>query len=55
MMERILDESDKKMAGKVAQYGADIWRQLEKSVVLQLLDQHWKEHLLNLDHVRQGD
>ena len=54
MMERIMDESDKKMAGKVAQYGSDIWRQLEKSVVLQLLDQHWKEHLLNLDHVRQG-
>lgn len=54
MMERILDESDKQMAGKVARYGASIWRQIEKSIVLQLLDQHWKEHLLNLDHVRQG-
>lgn len=54
MLERILDESDKKMAGKVARYGAPIWRQIEKSIVLQLLDQHWKEHLLNLDHVRQG-
>ena len=42
------------MASKVAQYGANIWRQLEKSIVLQLLDQLWKEHLLNLDHVRQG-
>ncbi len=54
ILERIIDESDKKMAGKVAQYGANIWRQLEKSIVLQLLDQLWKEHLLNLDHVRQG-
>ena len=27
---------------------------MEKSIVLQTLDQHWKEHLLNLDHLRQG-
>ncbi|MEZ5813297.1 MAG: preprotein translocase subunit SecA [Alphaproteobacteria bacterium] len=54
LLERIIDESDKKMAGKVARYGAAMWRQLEKSIVLQMLDQHWKEHLLNLDHVRQG-
>ena len=54
MLERITDESDKKMAGKVGRYGAAVWRQIEKSIVLQLLDQHWKEHLLNLDHVRQG-
>ncbi|HOO82403.1 MAG TPA: preprotein translocase subunit SecA [Alphaproteobacteria bacterium] len=54
IMERVMDESDKKMAAKVAHYGAQMWRQLEKSFVLQLLDQHWKEHLLNLDHVRQG-
>lgn len=54
IIERIIDESDKRMAGKVGRYGANIWRQLEKSIVLQLLDQLWKEHLLNLDHVRQG-
>jgi len=54
IVERIIDESDKKMAGKVARYGSQVWRQIEKSIVLQLLDQLWKEHLLNLDHVRQG-
>ncbi|MBL4804275.1 MAG: preprotein translocase subunit SecA, partial [Alphaproteobacteria bacterium] len=53
IVERIIDESDKKMAGKVARYGSQVWRQIEKSIVLQLLDQLWKEHLLNLDHVRQ--
>ncbi len=42
------------MAAKVANYGADIMRQVEKSLVLQLLDQTWKEHLLALDHLRQG-
>ena len=54
MLERIMDESDKKMATKVARNGHDVWRNMEKSIVLQLLDQHWKEHLLQLDHLRQG-
>jgi preprotein translocase subunit SecA len=38
----------------VAQYGAEVWRQVEKSLLLQILDQSWKEHLLVLDHLRQG-
>ncbi|SCA56763.1 preprotein translocase subunit, ATPase [Candidatus Terasakiella magnetica] len=52
--ERILDETDRKMAAKVANYGEDVWRSVEKSVLLQLLDTIWKEHLLALDHLRQG-
>ncbi len=35
-------------------YGADIMRMAERSLLLQLLDQIWKEHLLALDHLRQG-
>jgi preprotein translocase subunit SecA len=52
--DRIIDASDRKIANKLANAGPDIWRQMEKSIVLQVLDQHWKEHLLNLDHLRQG-
>ena len=52
--ERLIDATNKKMAEKAANIGLDIWRQIEKSIVLQMLDQHWKEHLLNLDHLRQG-
>jgi len=52
--ERILDETDRKMAAKVANYGEDVWRSVEKSVLLQLLDTIWKEHLLALDQLRQG-
>jgi preprotein translocase subunit SecA len=52
--ERLLDETDRRMAAKVANYGEDIWRSVEKSVLLQLLDTIWKEHLLALDHLRQG-
>jgi preprotein translocase subunit SecA len=54
IMERIKDESDRKMAAKAAGAGIPLWRRMEKSIVLQLLDQHWKEHLLALDHLRQG-
>ncbi|MGH1376538.1 MAG: preprotein translocase subunit SecA [Alphaproteobacteria bacterium] len=54
IQERLTDLSDRKMAEKVANTGPDMWRQVEKAIVLQMLDQHWKEHLLNLDHLRQG-
>ncbi len=52
--ERIMDISDKHMAKKAADNGVDLWRRMERGIVLQMLDQHWKEHLLNLDHLRQG-
>ncbi len=32
----------------------DVWRQVEKSVLMQIFDQNWKDHLLHLDHLRQG-
>jgi preprotein translocase subunit SecA len=52
--ERIREAADRKMAEKVANYGHDLMRGAEKSLLLQLLDQAWKDHLLNLDHLRQG-
>ena len=52
--ERILEASDRKMAEKVANYGPDIMRHAEKAFVLQVLDQHWKEHLQALDYLRQA-
>src|SRR3546814_17950265 len=42
------------MAEKVANYGRDLMRMAERSLLLQLLDQQWKDHLLSLDHLRQG-
>ncbi len=54
MEERIVAAADRKMAEKTANYGADMMRMAEKSLLLQLLDQTWKDHLLSLDHLRQG-
>jgi preprotein translocase subunit SecA len=54
LRERITDAVDRKMAEKAARYGPEIIRGMEKSLLLQLLDQNWKEHLLALDHLRHG-
>jgi preprotein translocase subunit SecA len=54
MRDRIIEAVDRKMAEKAVNVGVDFFRRMEKAMVLQQLDQHWKEHLLNLDHLRQG-
>lgn len=50
--ERIYDASDKFMASKSVDFGADKMRSIEKSILLQSIDQKWREHLLTLDHLR---
>ena len=52
--ERLIEASDRRMAEKAVRFGPDIMRMAEKSLLLQVLDQQWKEHLLGLDHLRQG-
>ncbi len=52
--QRIADAVDRKMAEKAANYGPELMRAAEKSLLLQILDHAWKEHLLQLDHLRQG-
>jgi preprotein translocase subunit SecA len=52
--QRVTTAVDRKMAEKAANIGAEIMRMAEKSILLQVLDQHWKDHLLQLDHLRQG-
>ncbi len=52
--ERLIAAGDRLMAEKAANYTPAIMRLAEKSILLQLLDQTWKEHLLALDHLRQG-
>lgn len=54
ILSRIRAEADRKIKSKRDAAGINGFRQVEKAFVLQLLDQHWKEHLLTLDHLRQG-
>jgi len=41
------------MAAKAAQWGPDVIRYIEKSILLQTLDHLWREHLVMLEHLRQ--
>jgi preprotein translocase subunit SecA len=53
LLARIERRADEHMASKVAQWGPDVIRYVEKSILLQTLDQLWREHLLMLEHLRQ--
>ncbi len=53
LLSRIERRADEHMAAKVAQWGPDVIRYVEKSVLLQTLDHLWREHLVMLEHLRQ--
>ena len=42
------------MAAKTANIGAVNMRSIEKQLLLMIMDKQWKDHLLSLDHLRQG-
>ncbi len=50
---RVERRTDEHMAAKAAQWGPDVIRYIEKSILLQTLDHLWREHLVMLDHLRQ--
>ena len=50
---RIADMATAKFKAKGAVLDETVWRQVEKSILLQTLDHHWKEHLSTLDALRQ--
>jgi preprotein translocase subunit SecA len=52
--QRIVTELNQAYANKVNEISPEILRQLEKSILLQVLDNHWREHLAAMDHLRQG-
>ena len=54
IQERITEAADRKMAEKAANYGPEVLRMAEKSMLLNILDQSWKEHLVGLDYLRQA-
>ncbi|MCB1962755.1 MAG: SEC-C domain-containing protein, partial [Rhodocyclaceae bacterium] len=54
MAERVVAAADAQFAAKIAQVDPAAWHQFERNVMLQSLDNHWREHLAALDHLRQG-
>ncbi len=53
LIARVERRADEHMAAKAAQWGPDVIRYVEKSILLQTLDHLWREHLVMLEHLRQ--
>ena len=51
--ERLIAAVSEKAAAKSSEIGADLYREIEKMVLLQTLDHLWREHLVTLEHLRQ--
>jgi preprotein translocase subunit SecA len=54
LRDRIMQAADNMIAAKAANMGPDLMRFIEKSLLIQVMDAVWKEHLYALDHLRQG-
>jgi preprotein translocase subunit SecA len=48
------DAVTKRYEGKEKQFGADLMRWLERRIILDVVDTQWKDHLLSLDHLKEG-
>jgi len=53
ILNRLTEATNVAAAKKAAEFGPDIMRQVEKSVLLQTLDHLWRDHLVTLEHLRQ--
>jgi preprotein translocase subunit SecA len=51
---RVAEQAQQQYQAKVEAVGAEIMHHYERAIMLQSLDQHWREHLAALDHLRQG-
>ncbi|HYM34422.1 MAG TPA: hypothetical protein VET48_03445, partial [Steroidobacteraceae bacterium] len=51
---RVHEAIDAGYDAKEQSYGPDVMRHLEKAIMLQQLDSHWREHLAAMDYLRQG-
>ena len=54
LRERIVSEIQNQADAKEAMTGAELMRHFEKAITLQTLDSQWKEHLAQMDYLRQG-
>jgi preprotein translocase subunit SecA len=54
LRERVRDFAGKQYEKKLSLVGPEVFHQFERNLMLTTLDQHWREHLAALDHLRQG-
>ncbi|WP_142803519.1 preprotein translocase subunit SecA [Tepidiphilus sp. J10] len=54
LLDRLLAAAEESYRTKVSLVDPQAWKQFERSILLQSIDTHWREHLSALDHLRQG-
>ncbi|MDN4017263.1 preprotein translocase subunit SecA [Zwartia panacis] len=54
ILEKVLEAAQASYQQKVSAVGAESWAGFERSIMLQVMDTQWREHLSALDHLRQG-
>ncbi|MZR62451.1 preprotein translocase subunit SecA [Alcanivorax sp. DP30] len=54
IVEKLVENLEEDYQRKEAEIGKEDLRRIEKHLMLQILDRHWKEHLASMDHLRQG-
>src|ERR671920_352503 len=54
MEERIYDQLLKRYEEKEQMVGYDLMRETERVIMLNVIDNQWKDHLLSMDHLKEG-
>ncbi|MFZ5452958.1 MAG: preprotein translocase subunit SecA [Thermodesulfobacteriota bacterium] len=54
LQDYLLEKVRERFAAREAEIGPELFAQLQQMVMLQVVDNHWKEHLLSMDHLRDG-
>jgi preprotein translocase subunit SecA len=54
LIEEFIDDARDEYAGKEEELGSELMRELERFVILQVVDTRWREHLENMDYLREG-
>jgi preprotein translocase subunit SecA len=50
----LLDDAERAYKQRETEFGADLLQALERRVLLTVLDRHWREHLYEMDYLREG-
>jgi preprotein translocase subunit SecA len=54
LREYLIDQVNERFAAKAEEIGPEFFAQLQQMIMLQIVDNQWKEHLLSMDHLRDG-
>jgi preprotein translocase subunit SecA len=54
LIEDFTEEAQERYAAKEQELGSELMRELERFIILQVVDTRWREHLENMDYLREG-